>query len=93
MAHNISELNEQNVLQSGSALAEWALIENWERVQNTSKVFGRNLGCAVDSSWKLVNCLTQGRSFYEIGNAEFRVSKLEEPKSHSSNRTIRIHVK
>lgn len=61
------------IAQSGSALADWALIQNWERVQNTSRVFGRHLGCSVDSSWKLVNCLTQGRSFFEIGNAEFRV--------------------
>lgn len=62
------------LLQSGSALADWALIQSWERAQNTSKVFGRHLGCAVDSSWKLVACLRTGRSFIELGNAEFRVS-------------------
>nr|XP_034834776.1 liver carboxylesterase 4 [Maniola hyperantus] len=60
------------IAQSGSALADWALIEDKYRVQNTSLVFGRLLGCPIDSSWKLVNCLRQGRSFYELGNAEFQ---------------------
>lgn len=60
-------------LQSGSALADWALIEDKFRVQNTSLVLGRLLGCPIDSSWKLVNCLRMGRSFYELGNAEFQV--------------------
>ncbi|KAI5636712.1 carboxylesterase family domain-containing protein [Phthorimaea operculella] len=59
------------ISQSGSALADWALIEDKFRVQNTSLVFGRLLGCPIDSSWKLVNCLRQGRSFYELGNAQF----------------------
>ncbi|CAH2253859.1 jg22183 [Pararge aegeria aegeria] len=59
------------IAQSGSALADWAIIEDKYRVQNTSLVFGRLLGCPIDSSWKLVNCLRQGRSFYELGNAEF----------------------
>ncbi|GBP77712.1 Neuroligin-4, Y-linked [Eumeta japonica] len=61
------------IAQSGSALADWALIEDKYRVQNTSLVYGRLLGCPIDSSWKLVNCLRQGRSFYELGNAEFQV--------------------
>ncbi|XP_022821930.1 neuroligin-3 isoform X1 [Spodoptera litura] len=60
------------IAQSGSALADWAMIEDKFRVQNTSLVFGRLLGCPIDSSWKLVNCLRQGRSFYELGNAEFQ---------------------
>ncbi|KAL0268985.1 UNVERIFIED_CONTAM: hypothetical protein PYX00_010741 [Menopon gallinae] len=60
------------IAQSGSALADWAVIQNWERVQNTSKVYGRHLGCPVDSSWKLVSCLRSGRSAFELGNAEFR---------------------
>ncbi|XP_026319383.1 neuroligin-3-like, partial [Hyposmocoma kahamanoa] len=60
------------IAQSGSALADWALIEDKFRVQNTSLVFGRLLGCPIDSSWKLVNCLRMGRSFYELGDAEFQ---------------------
>lgn len=56
---------------SGSATAEWALIRDKYRVQNTTRVYGQLLGCSIDSSWKLVNCLKQGRSFYELGNAEF----------------------
>ncbi|CAG9582959.1 unnamed protein product [Danaus chrysippus] len=60
------------IAQSGSALADWALIQDKFRVQNTSLVFGRLLGCPIDSSWKLVNCLKRGRSFYELGNAEFQ---------------------
>lgn len=60
------------IAQSGSVLADWAMIEDKFRVQNTSVVFGRMLGCPTDSSWRLLNCLRQGRSFYELGNAEFQ---------------------
>jgi hypothetical protein len=60
-------------LQSGSAVADWALIVDRYRAQNTSRVFAQHLGCSFDSSWKLVNCLKQGRSFVEIANAEFQV--------------------
>ncbi|XP_060666531.1 acetylcholinesterase [Drosophila nasuta] len=59
------------IAQSGSALADWALIQDKYRAQNTSRVLGQLLGCSIDSSWKLVNCLRTGRSFYELGNAEF----------------------
>ncbi|KAH8325093.1 hypothetical protein KR074_010616 [Drosophila pseudoananassae] len=59
------------IAQSGSALADWALIQDKYRAQNTSRVLGQLLGCSIESSWKLVNCLRTGRSFYELGNAEF----------------------
>lgn len=59
------------IAQSGSALADWAFIQDKYRAQNTSRVLGQVLGCSIDSSWKLVNCLRTGRSFYELGNAEF----------------------
>lgn len=59
------------IAQSGSATADWALILDKYRAQNTSRVYGQLLGCSIESSWKLVNCLKQGRSFYELGNAEF----------------------
>ncbi|XP_037823813.1 neuroligin-like protein glit-1 [Lucilia sericata] len=59
------------IAQSGSALADWALIQDKYRAQNTSRVLGQLLGCSLESSWKLVNCLRTGRSFYELGNAEF----------------------
>ncbi|KAG8232919.1 hypothetical protein J437_LFUL011028 [Ladona fulva] len=59
------------IAQSGSAMADWALTMDKYRAQNTSIVFGQLLGCPTESSWKLVNCLTKGRSFYEIGNTEF----------------------
>lgn len=58
------------IAQSGSATADWALIVDKYRAQNTSRVYGQLLGCAIESSWKLLNCLKQ-RSFYELGNAEF----------------------
>ncbi|XP_023713826.1 cholinesterase isoform X2 [Cryptotermes secundus] len=60
------------IAQSGSAVADWALIVDRYRAQNTSRVFAQHLGCSFDSSWKLVNCLKQGRSFVEIANAEFQ---------------------
>ncbi|XP_071441168.1 cholinesterase isoform X1 [Hetaerina americana] len=59
------------IAQSGSPVADWALILDKYRAQNTSIVFGNLLGCSTESSWKLVNCLRQGRNFYEIGNTEF----------------------
>ncbi|RZC37209.1 neuroligin-4, Y-linked, partial [Asbolus verrucosus] len=59
------------IAQSGSALADWTLILDKYRAQNTSRVFGKLIGCSIESSWKLMNCLKQGRSFYEIGNSEF----------------------
>ncbi|XP_050669670.1 cholinesterase isoform X4 [Leptidea sinapis] len=72
LAPSTRDIVSRVIAQSGSALADWALIEDKFRVQNTSLVFGRLLGCPIDSSWKLVNCLKQGRSFYELGNAEFQ---------------------
>lgn len=57
-------------------MADWALIVDKYRAQNTSRVFGQLLGCSIDSSWKLVTCLRQGRNFYELGNAEFQVIAL-----------------
>ncbi|XP_056646236.1 neuroligin-like protein glit-1 isoform X1 [Diorhabda sublineata] len=61
----------QVIAQSGSAVADWAMIFDKYRAQNTSRVFGRQIGCSIESSWKLVNCLKNSRSAYEIGNAEF----------------------
>lgn len=54
-------------------MADWAVIRSWEMALNTSMVFGRHLGCSTDSSWKLINCLRNGRSALELGNAEFKV--------------------
>ncbi|XP_037909461.1 cholinesterase isoform X3 [Hermetia illucens] len=59
------------IAQSGSPLADSAFIVDKYRAQNTSRVLGQLLGCSIESSWKLVNCLRHGRSFYELGNAEF----------------------
>lgn len=30
------------------------------------------LGCSIESSWKLVQCLKDGRSFLELGNSELK---------------------
>lgn len=60
------------IAQSGSALADQAFIIDRHRAQNTSRVFGQLVGCSIESSWKLVNCLSKGRSIYELGNAEFQ---------------------
>lgn len=72
IAPSTRDLVTRIIAQSGSALADWAMIEDTFRVQNTSIVYGRLLGCPIDSSWKLVDCLRRGRSFYELGNAEFQ---------------------
>ena len=62
-------------LQSGSPLADWAAIYDIWRVQNTSRIFGEKIGCNIDTSYKLLNCLNMGRSAIEIGNVEFKVSQ------------------
>jgi neuroligin len=73
----VQETNILCYLQSGSALADWAIFEDVYRVQNTSRVFAHRLGCSIDSSWKLVNCLKNGRNFYELGNADFQVQFVQ----------------
>ncbi|EFN72939.1 Neuroligin-4, X-linked [Camponotus floridanus] len=60
------------IAQSGSALADWAVTIDKYRVQNTSRVFAEMLGCSIESSWKLVQCLKDGRSFLELGNSELK---------------------
>lgn len=59
--------------QSGSPLADWAAIHDLLRMQNTSRVYGDRLGCVVDKSYKLIECL-RSRSFEELGNVRFNVS-------------------
>ncbi|XP_034938540.1 cholinesterase isoform X2 [Chelonus insularis] len=58
--------------QSGSPLADWAFIVDRYRVQNTSRVYAELLGCPIESSWKLVQCLKDGRSFLDLGNSEIK---------------------
>ncbi|CAH0562499.1 unnamed protein product [Brassicogethes aeneus] len=70
VASQTKDMVSKVIAQSGSAVADWAMIFDKYRAQNTSRVFGKQMGCSIDSSWKLVNCL-KGRSAYEIGNAEF----------------------
>uniref|UniRef100_A0A8D8YR27 Neuroligin-2 n=1 Tax=Cacopsylla melanoneura TaxID=428564 RepID=A0A8D8YR27_9HEMI len=60
------------IAQSGSGTADWALIQDKWRVQNTSRLFAQHLGCSSESSWKIVDCLKRGRSSIELGNANFK---------------------
>ena len=39
---------------------------------NTSMVYGERIGCTIESSWKLVDCVRKGRSFGELANIEFK---------------------
>ena len=71
VAPQTREIVTKVIATSGSALADWALIRDKYRAQNTTRVYAELLGCSIGSSWKIVNCLKQGRSFYELGNAEF----------------------
>lgn len=59
------------IAQSGSALAEWAVIMDKYRAQNTSRVFAKTLGCGIESNWKLVECL-YSRTFYKLANVELK---------------------
>ena len=60
------------IAQSGSALADWALITDKYRAQNTSRVYAEKIGCSTESSWKLMQCLKDGRSFTELGNVDLK---------------------
>ncbi|XP_018570116.1 neuroligin-4, Y-linked isoform X1 [Anoplophora glabripennis] len=71
VAPQTSNMVTKVIAQSGSAVADWAMTHDRYRAQNTSRVFGKQIGCSIDSSWKLVNCLKNSRSAIEIGNAEF----------------------
>ena len=54
-------------------MADWALIQDRWRAENTSKVFAKSLGCSIETSWKIVDCLKR-RSHLELGNVNFKAS-------------------
>ena len=60
------------IAMSGSPLADWAAFNDKFRAMNTSLVFGERVGCTIDNSWKLVDCVRRGRSFAELTNIEFK---------------------
>jgi neuroligin len=60
------------IAMSGSPLADWAAINDKFRAMNNSLVFGERVGCTIDNSWKLVDCIRRGRSFAELTNVEFK---------------------
>ena len=39
---------------------------------NTSMVYGERIGCTIESSWKLVDCIRKGRSWGELASIEFK---------------------
>ena len=57
---------------SGSPFSDWAVFNDKFRAMNTSLVFGERVGCTIDNSWKLVDCIRRGRSFAELTNIEFK---------------------
>lgn len=61
------------ILQSGSALADWALIKDRWRALNTTKVYAAHIGCSTESTWKIVDCLKRSRSYLEL-SADFKVT-------------------
>lgn len=52
--------------------SDWAAINDKFRAMNTSMVYGERIGCTIESSWKLVDCVRKGRSFGELANIEFK---------------------
>ncbi|XP_014205534.1 acetylcholinesterase isoform X2 [Copidosoma floridanum] len=71
VAPKTRDLVSKVIAQSGSAVADWALIVDKYRAQNTSRVYAQTLGCSIESSWRLVQCLKE-RNIYEHGNAELK---------------------
>ena len=53
-------------------ILDWAAINDKFRAMNTSMVYGERIGCTIESSWKLVDCVRKGRSFGELANIEFK---------------------
>ncbi|XP_078046974.1 carboxyl ester lipase-like protein Gli isoform X2 [Augochlora pura] len=72
VAPSTRDLISKVIAQSGSALADWAVIMDKYRAQNTSRVYAEKLGCSIESSWKLVQCLKDGRSFLELCNSQLK---------------------
>lgn len=68
-------------LQSGSPLADWAAIDDIYRVQNTSRVYGLEVGCSVESSYKLMQCLNR-RNYEELASAPIVVRGRGGQSSH-----------
>ena len=60
------------IAMSGSPLADWAVYNDKFRAMNTSLVYGERIGCTIDHSFKLVDCIKRGRSFHELTNIEFK---------------------
>ncbi|XP_068200877.1 cholinesterase isoform X1 [Palaemon carinicauda] len=65
------EMVSQVIGASGSPLADWAAIDDVYRVQNTSRVYGLEVGCTVESSYKLLQCLNR-RSYEELASAPIK---------------------
>lgn len=57
---------------SGSPMADWAVFNDKFRAMNVSRVYGERVGCTIDSSWELVDCIKKGRQFHELTNLEFK---------------------
>jgi hypothetical protein len=68
---------------SGSPLADWAVFNDKFRAMNTSLVFGERIGCTIESSWKLVDCVKRGRYIGGPTNIE---SNKETEALHSGGR-------
>lgn len=45
------------IAMSGSAVADWASIDDAIFVRNISRLYGEQIGCWATDSWKLVECL------------------------------------
>lgn len=69
-------------MQSGSPLADSAAISDLFRMQNTSRVYADRVGCMVDKSHRLLECL-RSRSYEELGNVRFTVSAPNISNSHT----------
>ncbi|XP_014480314.1 PREDICTED: acetylcholinesterase isoform X2 [Dinoponera quadriceps] len=72
VAPRTRDLVSKVIAQSGSAVADWAVIMDKYRAQNTSRVYAKMLGCSIESSWKLVQCLKDGRSSFELSNYQLK---------------------
>nr|XP_018906011.1 PREDICTED: acetylcholinesterase [Bemisia tabaci] len=69
--HMISKV----IAQSGSATASWALVNDRWKALNTSRIFAQHLGCSIETTGKMLDCLKKARSADEIGDGWFNASQ------------------
>lgn len=63
------------IAQSGSAVAEWAVLSDNYTIYNNSLEYASLFNCQFQSSWRTVECLAR-ESLFKFETLDFKVSTL-----------------